>query len=315
MNEDKQWTAAENPFPGAAQTGLGKVTVKTNVPESTEVSMPFKEKEIKADIGKVNIMTQAETKKEPIVICPFMQDQEVIELKDKLSYMIDADFWKDEVGIGSDLAYEYLWTKHKDRDVIILHADMAPMYNDNGLKWYNDLLKYVEKYPEAGMFGMKLLYPATNEQGQHYIQCTGGKFENDEAVHIVGTVDLFTGSTRRNVEVDNGQYDSVYEVTWTTFGGLYIRRELLDQLQHYDERFFWQYYRDVDFCLEARKLGWKIYQVPVPFLHFEGKTNKQLHAQNPNKARLAELNRAIFWEKWQGNDLTNNIFEKVGEKI
>lgn len=251
----------------------------------------------------------------PIIIVPYVHDAEIQKLKNRLSWKLDVEFWKDESGIGSDLAYEYLWNKYPDRDVIILHSDMEPMLTDKTGKWYSDLLKYVKKYPEAGILGMKLLYPTSDEEGNLYIQSVGGAFENGEAVHNVGTVDLYTGGTRGSLEADKGQYDNVYEVPWTTFGGLYIRRKLLEQCKYFDRSYHYTYYRDVDQCLRARQLGWKVYQVPVPFLHFEGKDNKVIMQQNPVKSQLANLNKEIFWEKWKDNELISNFMTKVGDKL
>lgn len=244
----------------------------------------------------------------PVIICPYVTDEEPQLLKSKLGYKLDCFFWKDVGRIGSDLAYEYCWKQFPDRDVIILHTDMEPLSDE----WYGQLCKYADKYPEAGILGMKLLYPVETENKLRILQNTGGKFTDDgEAVHIVGNLDLYSGRAFGAVEEDRGQYDHVASVPWQTFGGIYIKRQLLDQLNEFDRRYFWSYYRDVDYCLEARKLGWKIYHTPVPFLHFEGKVNKQIQQQDPAKGHMATLNKQIFWEKWQGSELTKNFYEVV----
>jgi hypothetical protein len=310
---EKKWVASPVESDPAGSAGsVGEVTIVTNKDTPAMVT----EEKISSELGNVIVMTpRVTTPNDPLIICPYVNDQEVSSLKGKLAWGLDVDFWKDVGGIGSDLAYEYLWERHPGRDVIILHSDITPMPGDSGQKWFTDLLKYVKKYPEAGMFGMKLLYPATDDNGKHYIQSTGGKFENDEAVHITGTIDLYTGGTSREIEIDEGQYDSVFDVPWSTFGGLYIRRELLEQLPYFDRSFFYTYWRDVDYCLEARKLGWKIYQVPVPLLHFEGKDNKKIMEQNPAKQEVSNLNKGIFWEKWKDSPLTESFHTKIGPKI
>jgi GT2 family glycosyltransferase len=43
--------------------------------------------------------------------------------------------------------FERMWNKFPDEDIFILHADMTE-YSDG---WLEEVLAYVNKYPEAGM--------------------------------------------------------------------------------------------------------------------------------------------------------------------
>ncbi len=239
----------------------------------------------------------------PIIVVPFVHDNEIHALKKALGYRLPVVFWKDHGMIGSDLAYQTLWNMYPDRDIIILHADMLPMPEDTTNKWYSDLLNYVQRHPEAGIFGTTLLYPAKSENNNYYIQHAGGRFVNGEAIHFGGGLELFSSSTSRNLEEDTGKYDILREVSWVTFGGIYIRRAVIRDCGSFDPSYYWTYYRDVDYCLTARKLGWKIYQTPVKLLHFEGKDNKRIQSQNPIKQQHAAINHRIFLDKWHGSDL------------
>lgn len=248
----------------------------------------------------------------PIVIVPYIVEQEVAQLKQALGWKIDCDFWLDSGKIGSDLAYQYLWNKHSDRDVIILHADMIPMIEDVNNDWYYDLIDTVNKYPEAGIFGMKLLYPRTTPEGKYIIQHAGGKFDkNGEAIHFGGGLNLYTGKASSQLEVDEGQYDHIREVAWVTMGGIYIKKAVRDVIGNFDPSFYWTYYRDVDWCISARSAGFKIYQTGIPFLHFEGKDNKRLIAQNPALIEKWDINRDIFREKWVNNSLINTLDNRI----
>lgn len=229
-----------------------------------------------------------------------MVESEIQELRQALGYKLPVIFWKDEYRIGSDLAYQTLWHKYPNDDIIILHADMMPMPDDTSNEWYYELLGYVDKYPEAAIFGTTLLYPAKDNENNYYIQHAGGRFENGEAIHCGGGLDLFSSRTVRQLESSTEKYGRVREVSWVTFGGVYIRRSMLTALPTFDPSFFWTYYRDVDYCLDARKLGFKIYQTPVQLLHFEGKDNKRL--MTPNKQKQMQINYSIFMDKW-GPDL------------
>ncbi len=242
-----------------------------------------------------------------MIVIPYVNEAEITPLKKALGYKLPVTFWKDEGKIGSDLAYQTLWNMFPDRDIIILHADMLPMPEDEDNTWYSNLLNYVQAHPEAGMFGMTLLYPAKSAQGNYYIQHAGGQFVNGEAIHFGGGLDLFSSSAARELEEDTGQYDRLREVSWITFGGIYLRRALINQCGSFDPTYYWTYYRDVDYCLTARNHDWKIYQTPVKLLHFEGKDNKRIQQQDPRKQEQAAINYQIFTNKWKDSDLTRTI--------
>jgi hypothetical protein len=248
---------------------------------------------------------------EPIIVIPYINENEIEPLNKALGYKLPVYFWKDEGRIGSDLAYQTLWNMFPDRDVIILHADMLPMVDDTTNRWYDELLNYVQAYPEAGIFGTTLLYPAKSNSGNYYIQHAGGKFVNGEAIHFGGGLELFSSSISRELEEDQGQYDKVREVSWVTFGGIYIRRTVINDCNSFDPSYYWTYYRDVDYCLTARSRGWKIYQTPVKLLHFEGKDNKRIQQQDPLKREQVAINHKIFLDKWSDSELFKTIDQEL----
>jgi GT2 family glycosyltransferase len=240
------------------------------------------------------------------VITPYLFDQEIVPLKKHLGWELDILFEKDTGKIGSDLMYQKLWKKAAPNDIFILHADMAPK-NPN---WLEEVLKYVEQYPETGLFGCKLLYPATSESGKQYIQSAGGMFTKDgHPQHFGSGLNMWTRQAWKELEEDNGQYDCVREVSWTTFGGVYIRRAVLDQVGDFDSRYEWSYNRDVDYCLEARKRGWKIYQIPVALDHFESKDNNRIRTDEYNQKEARNLLK--LQEKWKDSELFSTIDRKI----
>jgi GT2 family glycosyltransferase len=252
---------------------------------------------------------------EPLIVVPYVNPNEIQTLKSAIKWDAPIVFWEDNGRIGSDLAYQTLWNSYSDRDIILLHADMAPMPEDTNNNWYKQLCDYANKFPEAGILGTTLLYPAKDEEGNFYIQHAGGRFENGEAIHYGGGLDLSSGSASRKVESDEGQYDKkVRNVSWVTFGGVYLRRAALTDVGNFDPLYHWTYYRDVDYCLSARSLGWKIYQTPVKLLHFEGKDNKRIQSENPAKRDKWRINHNIFIEKWKDSDLIKSIDEIVYEE-
>lgn len=245
------------------------------------------------------------------IITPYIFENEITHLKNA-SIFIDADFlFEEDINrIGCDLMYQRLWKKAAPNDVIILHSDMNFI---NGVdNWYKNLLYYINKYPEAGLIGCKLLYPLKDVDQKSVIQCAGGKFKEDGTPdHFGSGIDVFTKRAFKELEFDHGQYDKVREVAWTTFGGVYIRRQVLDQVGDFDPSFEWTYNRDVDYCLTARKLGWKIYQVPVPLHHFESKDVKRVRTEENSQAESRNLQRLI--NKWKDSSLYKTIDIKIDD--
>ena len=96
-------------------------------------------------------------------------EEEIKEHKNT-NWKLNGHYERDVAGIGCDLMFQKMWKQFPDDDIFILHADMTPHHEG----WFEEVLSHVEKYPEAGMFGCLLLYPARNNEGEYYVQCAGG---------------------------------------------------------------------------------------------------------------------------------------------
>lgn len=228
------------------------------------------------------------------IITPYVNEIEITKHK-QLFWEYDVYYEQDDGGIGSDLMFQQMWNKFPEQDIFILHADMTP--HSSG--WFEKVLEYVKKYPEAGMFGCLLLYPAKDNKGDFYIQSAGGKFTDNRPDHYGSGLILENSSTfKSELETDTGQYSQVREVAWTTFGGCYLRRDFINSVGGFSPEFEWTYNRDVDFCLTARQKGQHIYQIPVRLLHHESKDNKIIKSANPSKLQMELRNLARLHTKW-----------------
>ena len=68
--------------------------------------------------------------------------------------------------------------------------------------------------------------------------------------------------------MEDWDHDAIREVDWMYGAGLIIRRESLDTIGLFDERFFYLY-EDVDICLRTKKLGFKVMYIPqATIVHF-----------------------------------------------
>ena len=110
-----------------------------------------------------------------------------------------------------------------------------------------------------------------------------------------------------------GNLISVREVAWTTFGGVYIRREVFKKLGNFRPNFEWTYNRDVDYCLRAREIGFKIYQIPVRLIHYESRDNKRIRAQDQNKLKAEMRNLETLQNIWKDSELYKTLDEKIND--
>ena len=236
------------------------------------------------------------------VITPYIFEEEIKGLKSIIPWELDWILERDNVPIGPDMMYQKLW-KQCETDIFIFHADMTPMPGKE--RWWEEIEKYASQLPDAGIIGCKLLYPLRDENEKYYIECAGGKFENGIPDHYGSGIDIGNKVAFKTPEVDEGQYDKIREVAWYTFGGIFIRRDVLNTIGDFDPEYEWSYNRDVDYCLQIREKGWKIYQVPTPLMHYQSKDVKRLRTQENIDAETRNLER--LQKKWKNNPLYATI--------
>lgn len=237
---------------------------------------------------------------DPIIICPYLYDHEKLEIEQKffLSNIngkhLEFFFWQDKMLIGPELAFEFCWSQFPDRDIIIIHSDMAPLQEDSNNSWFDQLLHFREMLPYAGIIGCNLFYPRPSQLNPIVVQCAGGTFIDGRIGHLHGPVSHKLGSEG----IAASTLNQIRKVPWATFGGVLIRRSVIDTCGNFDRRYNWAYVRDVDYCFEARMRGFQVFQVPVSLLHEESRTTRSLMLANSKLGAQAANNLEIFYEKW-----------------
>ncbi|MEO1486969.1 MAG: glycosyltransferase family 2 protein [Bacteroidota bacterium] len=85
------------------------------------------------------------------------------------------------------------------------------------------------------------------------------------------------------LEKDEGQYDDVSEIFWATGACMFIKREVFNTLNGFDEDYF-AHQEEIDLCWRAKNAGHKVYYVgESKVYHLGGST---LHNMNPKKTYL-----------------------------
>lgn len=91
------------------------------------------------------------------------------------------------------------------------------------------------------------------------------------------------------------------KVDWVSGAYFLIKKEVLDDVGFFDER-FWMYYEEIDLCARIRHAGYKIYYYPESVVVHE--ENSDFSSQ---KKELRKKFRKIFYEKYYGRFMANFI--------
>jgi hypothetical protein len=107
----------------------------------------------------------------------------------------------------------------------------------------------------------------------------------------------FWGQEYPGNERDIGQYTRDREVEGVIAACVYIRREVIDEVGMLDTDYF-SYYEDTDFCLKARRAGWRTFCCG-------GATVKHLENASTDMNRMDfsgtfKRSREVFLSKWKG---------------
>lgn len=240
--------------------------------------------------------------REPIIVCPYVHpgDEERVRkafgLDSAKGKRLPFYFWHDTDLVGPEAAFQRCWSQFPERDVIIIHTDMAPMPGDETNTWYERLLQHVADLPDAGAVACDLLYPEPTSSGSQAAQCAGGRFNAEGKIFHNGGAE----------HAYDARYDHVRIADWVTFGGVYIRRAAIDMVGEFDARYEWAYVMDVDYSLEMRLRGWNLYQVPVNLEHAESQTTRPFVEQPEYQAKIAR-NVEYFDRKWSDLIVSNRM--------
>lgn len=97
-------------------------------------------------------------------------------------------------------------------------------------------------------------------------------------------------------EIDTGQFSMARPVDWLSGCALMVRRDVLERLGGFDERFF-MYWEEVDWCLRAHQQGWTLLHVPQAKVWHKG---AQRHYQpEPRVTYYSVRNQFLFLREHQ----------------
>jgi hypothetical protein len=114
-------------------------------------------------------------------------------------------------------------------------------------RFLSELVRAAEADPKIGVAGSKIYYFS----------------EPKRLWYAGGSVDLWKGDTHHigENELDAGLYDVAQDTGYVSGCAMLIRRKVLEEAGPLDERMF-LYYEDSDYCLRARRHGYRVVYVP-----------------------------------------------------
>jgi hypothetical protein len=145
--------------------------------------------------------------------------------------------------------------------------------------------QYLEQHPETGICSPKVL----NRDRTLQKQCRRSAARPwDTLTYFLGLSRIFPKSRLF------GRYlltyleeDQINEVEAVSGSCMFIRRAVVKQIGYLDERFF-AYQEDTDFCMRARKAGWKVEYVPL---------GEVIHLGGQGGAKVEVYRSIIAWHR------------------
>lgn len=157
---------------------------------------------------------------------------------------------------GNNLAFQLAQGEY----VMLVNPDLT-VFRDEMEK----LLAFADAAPQAGIIGPRV----ENPNGTRQESCT-----RLPTLFIPAYRRTFLGRTpfgRRALDqflMRDVSHEEPHDVDAVYGAAMLIRRPVLQQVGHFDERFF-MYYEDVDLCRRAKTAGWNVCYAPVArFSHY-----------------------------------------------
>ena len=141
--------------------------------------------------------------------------------------------------------------------------------------WLTPLVSFMDAHPEVGACQPKLLSVADKSKFEYAGAC-GGFLDRYGYPYCRGRV-------FDTVEQDNGQYDDIHEVLWTTGACMMVRSQDYWAVNGLDGRFF-AHNEEIDMCWRMRMMGRQLFCIPQSKVYHVG--GGTLPKGNPMKTYL-----------------------------
>ncbi len=163
--------------------------------------------------------------------------------------------------------------------------------------WMSELVSVLERRPDVGLVGSKLIYP------DGVLQEAGCVVWKDGSAWNIG----------KGLNPNLPQFNYLKEVDYVSGASLMFPKTLWDEFMGFDERYAPSYCEDSDLAFQMRYNGYKVmYQPKSSVVHFEGISNGKALRSSLKSYQM--INTRKFFEKWRDvledhNDIGGNLFQ------
>ena len=193
---------------------------------------------------------------------------------------------------GYNRGMEYIDAKY----TVILNSDVNVKTD-----WLDPILEAMDEDPQLAICQPKILSLEEKELFE-YAGASGGFLDGLGYPYCRGRI-------FDNLEKDNGQYDDEMSIDWASGAAMVVRTEVFKNLGGFDNDYF-AHMEEIDFCIRARKCGYKIKVVPESTVyHLGGGT---LDYGSPRKVNLNFRNSLYTIFK---NESGGNLFWKLPSRL
>jgi hypothetical protein len=155
------------------------------------------------------------------------------------------------------------------RYVLWLNPDSEML--DDGMA---ELLRYLNTEAGVGIVGSQIVDP----DGGLQLSCRSFPSYRTALFNRYSLLTRWFPKNRytRQYLFTDWDHSTIHEVDWVSGACLLHRRQLIQEIGELDEQFF-MYNEDVDFCLRAKKAGWKVHYHPgMRVLHHIAGSSRQV---------------------------------------
>ncbi len=140
-------------------------------------------------------------------------------------------------------------------------------------KSVDSLIESMDNNPDVTVGGPKLIYENSS------LQLSCRPFPSILNILIEGTFlrDYFPNSRFvKDYNMEDWDHSEDREVDWMYGACLIIRKDIINNVGYFDERFFYLY-EDIDYCFRVKKMGMKVKYFPNTIVfHFLRRENKKI---------------------------------------
>ena len=175
---------------------------------------------------------------------------------------------------------------------VLLNSDVEVTEN-----WIDPIIAFMDEHPDVAACQPKIL--AFNDKSKfEYAGACGGFIDKYGYPFCRGRMfDV--------CETDNGQYNDIAEIVWATGACMFVRANIYNQLNGFDEDYF-AHMEEIDLCWRMRNRGKRIFVIPQSVVYHVG--GGTLNKSNPKKTFLNFRNNLITLIK---NDPSALILFKI----